>query len=1164
MRNWRGLKKILMRLRRNNFMPAKRTEFEKLETAHRAFIAEVQANVEEVPQEPDGIKEELHEDDDKLTESTLINLIKASEVDPYEPLEQVFETRETTLRAAGTELEQQISSANLEECDRILSAGNLIENRLTGAEEGQFFSGRLAELLTLMEILKANDFQPRTRFEKWRTYLRQLVSAYRGFEQERFELSEWLRKKTEERKAELEKAGGKKARMRREALKKKGEEWDEGQIKKRVASALYGFDIAEKSADETEKEVGDAKNQFARALAAIRNKVAAASLKECADLGKELDNTIEKWDAWYSHIDKSALIELNATLIDLQPRRGLSDEVLDYWRRFTNQLPNALRDIGHAMDDEVAEARAAIENRQSALLKAEDERAWREGGKDLAVKREIVHVDDAVQSRTEAEKETALQEGKLWRDLPPGVIAFRGFWRAVNDAEHVFEKRSADEITRWNEKWKTVIDHYVSKLDKPFTPQEIENALSAVREERAQKNEPNRHEFFDYLEAMRRVPETRKAERETRQREREQWQRQQELAWEMRNLGFGLAGAGEAAIREQARQARSAEREKERREMTQEKVNYIARGEFFALAVAWNKGGEQGRADIQNLFKEHDERKWKEKLRTLYLRALEDQGISVPGREYLDWATGQREAKQEEEGSARSLDGRSAVELASMAVSMNLHDKRDPEWLLREGRVQYVLPGQSVPGTVAINTGGRHGDVFEDGQERFLMEGAPRIPRPKPGSAEALFQEYIGLRAKGKHTNFDFSRVDLGQLTEFLDHHDITSGKETAGTKFLYEKLSALGAFDKMPQEERQALERAIEYVVWDDNMAHPKWREGNWWEEHWAEDWKKDPPPITLLHLAKQVNLDTLTRFYKKYADNPEAETRPLTAEDLQEFPELKGAIKEQQETVRKSTESLDTLERAGFVLDTEAYGTLVIRVPQLEGKYQKGQQIGWKGHVASLPGGIEAVRAKYGKDSALMVWNPLAGKGTAFFSTAGTEPLPRFNPFEVGVGQRVRETMWLKDPKHGLHITLRDFLKSVLSDESRGYSFDYRATRGKLRDYLDPFDAAKNLNPRNEVGQIELMRPQEVERVDNAEILAREVPELTGPVPLEVDRFGNVRVPDDWTGGKDVIVELPEGFDARTILEEKRYYLEVARMVDDARYGTRVFETKLQGELA
>src|SRR3989344_4565907 len=105
LRNWRGLKKILMRLRRNNFMPAKRTEFEKLETAHRAFIAEVQANVEEVPQEPDGIKEELHEDDDKLTESTVINLIKASEVDPYEPLEQVFETRETTLRAAGTELE---------------------------------------------------------------------------------------------------------------------------------------------------------------------------------------------------------------------------------------------------------------------------------------------------------------------------------------------------------------------------------------------------------------------------------------------------------------------------------------------------------------------------------------------------------------------------------------------------------------------------------------------------------------------------------------------------------------------------------------------------------------------------------------------------------------------------------------------------------------------------------------------------------------------------------------------------------------------------------------------------------------------------------------------------------------------------------------------------
>lgn len=256
--------------------------------------------------------------------------------------------------------------------------------------------------------------------------------------------------------------------------------------------------------------------------------------------------------------------------------------------------------------------------------------------------------------------------------------------------------------------------------------------------------------------------------------------------------------------------------------------------------------------------------------------------------------------------------------------------------------VQYVAPGEHVSGKINIDTGNQDGLVIlEDG-------------------------------------------------TVIIDHHDPESKSDSSATSHMYKILTGLGLMDK-----KDYLDRMVEFVDQVDNFKYPD--SGRYFENYFKNSWK------TLLGMYRMASMKNLSSFFEyrvPKTGRPLSPADPISEGLLKKFgfiyeqKGLKNKSESQRESVMKSKEELEKMEKEGFIVESDRYGKICISV---DGR---------------VPCGADAAKA-FGCD-AFIAWNT---KENNFFITSLTG---KQLEDDFGAGRNVRGTMWVRPLNKDMSIKI------------------------------------------------------------------------------------------------------------------------------------------------
>jgi len=279
--------------------------------------------------------------------------------------------------------------------------------------------------------------------------------------------------------------------------------------------------------------------------------------------------------------------------------------------------------------------------------------------------------------------------------------------------------------------------------------------------------------------------------------------------------------------------------------------------------------------------------------------------------------------------------------------------------------------------------------------------------------------EYVapGDYREGK-VNVDTGEMDgvsvLEDGTVFIDHHWVASSNQVSATQHTYDFLKDLGFFE---DEEFEYLGRMVKFINQVDNFNYPQKYFKNYFEDSWK----------TLIGINRMLSEKDLEKFFK-YKDvkgktiSPDS---PMSIGLLKKFGFIfkkKNATNEsgkalsQKETVSKSKERLEEMERDGFVIDSKKYGKICLNID------------------SNLPGGIEAAKA-FG--CGLIVNWFSNGNGFFISSLEGKGIEDKFP-----VGKNIRKTMWVNPSNSKKGLSLDKILKVIVDD---GFE-----PSGKLKEFL------------------------------------------------------------------------------------------------------------------
>ncbi|HBI34414.1 MAG TPA: hypothetical protein DEA43_01310 [Candidatus Moranbacteria bacterium] len=304
------------------------------------------------------------------------------------------------------------------------------------------------------------------------------------------------------------------------------------------------------------------------------------------------------------------------------------------------------------------------------------------------------------------------------------------------------------------------------------------------------------------------------------------------------------------------------------------------------------------------------------------------------------------------------LDGKGCLELLKLA-KINIKD------------LKYIDPGTFEEGRINLDTGGKDGVVAED---------------------------------------FDKEN----KKTAFIDHHGEESLADSSATAKTYRMLVDLGLLEKNPK-----LDEMVKFVNQVDNAQYPK-------IETYFENSHK-----TIIGLQNYIHGSKLVNFFMK--DNNPDPTRELSEGELKKYGfiypgvgDKKGTIVNRSENQRnvkeKSKESLERMEKEGFIITSDRYGKIAVSI---ENGIEK----------KNIPGDILAVKA-FGCDS-LVIWNPRENKFKISTNNEITE--------EYSQGVKVRGIMWVKNNSDSSELTVT--LGEILNKMTDGKL----VAEGKLKEYLE-----------------------------------------------------------------------------------------------------------------
>ena len=238
-----------------------------------------------------------------------------------------------------------------------------------------------------------------------------------------------------------------------------------------------------------------------------------------------------------------------------------------------------------------------------------------------------------------------------------------------------------------------------------------------------------------------------------------------------------------------------------------------------------------------------------------------------------------------------------------------------------------------------------------------------------------------------------------GTVTIYFDHHSPEFSTEpTSATQLMYEGLTASDLLQEEPY-----LNNLVEFVTQADNLTWPD----SYYEKY--QDYDK-----MLVGLWNHVQFAHLEQFFK----DGKSPTDILTPEEIAKY-NLQKSSEAQKLKIKKSLEVLPDLEKAGFVVETEKYGKILIDFGR------------------RLPNGT--IAAKYRGYDGYISWHP---NDTGFFITVPGKDIAE----DFGQGVKVRGSMHLKNPKYDPSprtLTLTEVLNKMSGGKLK--------PKGLLKKYLD-----------------------------------------------------------------------------------------------------------------
>lgn len=287
-------------------------------------------------------------------------------------------------------------------------------------------------------------------------------------------------------------------------------------------------------------------------------------------------------------------------------------------------------------------------------------------------------------------------------------------------------------------------------------------------------------------------------------------------------------------------------------------------------------------------------------------------------------------------------------------------------------KVEYVEPGDFVPGKKNINTGNQDGLVI------------------------------------------------LDDGTVFVDHHAEFSGNHASASQYTYEILKSL---EMIKNEDCEYLDNLVGFVNQVDNFNGPD----DYYKNYFLESWE------TLAGLSKMLNFKELSDFFKfqkeravnyektgdKKFDNEEIKNqifpwKPMPETLLKKFGflnikkdergrilETKGKSVSHKERVLDSQKELIKMEKEGFVVESSRYGKICLNI---DGRVKCG---------------TDAAKA-FGCNT-FLTWN--TGDNNFFISSLDGKELTD----SFGDGLNVRKTMWVNPISSERHIKLSEILNKM-----------------------------------------------------------------------------------------------------------------------------------------
>jgi len=314
------------------------------------------------------------------------------------------------------------------------------------------------------------------------------------------------------------------------------------------------------------------------------------------------------------------------------------------------------------------------------------------------------------------------------------------------------------------------------------------------------------------------------------------------------------------------------------------------------------------------------------------------------------------------------LDGKCCLELLKLA-------KINKDAIYKD--LKYVAPGDYEEGRINFDTGGKHSVSIE--RKMDLQSGG----------------------------------VDWDK-TAFVDHHAEESPHGNSATMFAYRMLTDLGLFKRTKK-----LDAMIDFVTDMDNAEYPDI------ENYYNNSWK------TIAGLHRYISGPNLLNFFLANK-NPDPK-RELSEEEMKKYgfiTDKKNRSENQKKVVEVSRESLEQIEKDGFIISSGRYGKIAVNV---EKNGDNGNTNG--GKKKNIPGDFEAVRA-FGCNT-LVTWDPENKKFKISSSVPITETYPQ--------GLRVRERMWVKNNSDSeeLQVSLQEILDKMTDGKL--------VPEGKLKEYLE-----------------------------------------------------------------------------------------------------------------